>query len=406
MKKLMNPGNKKKKWPFIAVTVLLLAGGAGAAYWQFQRADSTPNAAKTVEQPLTENTDDSASTIRFIATGDMLPHDTVNKAAKTDSGYDYTPLFKPVHSFLTDADMSYCNQESPSAPSFGVTGYPTFNAPPAFADALHKEGCSVINLANNHTNDKGQAGINETRAVWDGYETLAVSGSARSTEEQNTISYFDKKGVRFAFLSYTKCSNDNSLTPYGLNLLERSLTDKQIAEAKHHADMIIVGMHWCRENTTQQDTGQDEWAQYFADNGVDIVIGTGPHWLQPVKRLPKANGGETVVWFSLGNFLSTQEELNGLIGGIAVMDIDVATKTVTKLSFLPTYMHYEWTAAQQAASDYLARTNLALYPLDAASPQLAKTRLGTSVEAQTDRVSQLLNTFTKVEMLTSESYKR
>lgn len=406
MKKHLNPGQKKKKWPLIALLILLLLGGSAAAYWQFQRTDSKPDVPKKIEQPIVETNNDTDSTIRFIATGDMLPHDTVNKAAKTDTGYDYTPLFKPVHSFLTDADMSFCNQESPSAPSFRVTGYPTFNAPPAFADALHKEGCSVINLANNHTNDKGQAGINETRDIWDGYETLAVNGSARSPEEQSTISYFEKKGVRFAFLSYTKCSNDNNLTPYGLNLLERSLTDKQIAEAKQHADMIIVGMHWCRENTTQQDAGQDEWAQYFADSGVDIVIGTGPHWLQPVKRLPKAGGGETVIWFSLGNFLSTQEELNGLIGGIAVMDIDITSKTVTKLSFLPTYMHYEWTTAQQASSDYLARTNLALYPLDTAAPQLAKTRLGTSVAVQTDRVSQLLNTFTKVEMLTSTTYGR
>lgn len=358
--------------------------------------DSTPHSKKPVDTP--------DSTLRLIATGDMLPHDTVNQAAKTADGYDYVPLFEPVKPYLTGTDVSFCNQEAPSAPGLSVTGYPAFNAPAAFARDLQKVGCSMINLANNHSNDKRQTGINQTRDVWDGLETLAVAGTARSASEQTQISYFEKSGVRFAFLSYTQCSNDNNLTSYGVNLLTRSLTDAQLAEARQQADILVVGVHWCRENTHTPDSTQKEWAAYFASQGVDVVIGTGPHWLQPVERLTKAGGGETIVWHSLGNFLNSQVELEGLISGIAVMDIDIASKAVTKIGFMPTYMHYEWTAAEAAASDYLARTNLKLYPLDQAAQPLSRSLHDTTVQVQTNNVGALLNSLTPVTMLTSGKF--
>lgn len=339
--------------------------------------------------------------IRLVAMGDMLPHDTVNQQARTSNGYSYAPMFDQVAPYIKSGALVFCNQEAPSAPGFGVSGYPTFNAPTAFAQDLNGLGCNLINLANNHANDKGQSGIDQTRQVWDSLPTLAVAGTARSQTEQDKIAYFTKQNVRFAFLSYSKCSNDTDVTSYGLNMLDRELVAKQVAQAKANADMIIVGTHWCRENVSSEDADQTAWSEYLASQGADIVIGTGPHVLQPVKRLPKAGGGETVVWYSLGNFLSTQEQINGLIGGIAYMDINAKTHAVDKLSFLPTYMHYEWTAQQKAAGDLLARKNLKLYLLDKAAEPLSRSQNETTAAAQTTRVTSLLNTYTKVDILTS-----
>jgi poly-gamma-glutamate synthesis protein (capsule biosynthesis protein) len=337
--------------------------------------------------------------------GDMLPHDTVNQAAKTASGYNYRPLFSKVVPYLKDADMSFCNQESPSDDQLNVSGYPTFNAPARFAEDLSGLGCNLINLANNHANDRGQAGITATRQVWDRLPTLAVAGTARNASEQSNIALFTKGGVKFAFLSYAKCSNSSLATSYGLNILSRPLVNTQLAAARAAgAQMIIVATHWCRENVSHQDADQDAWASYLASKGVDIVIGTGPHWLQPVKQLPKAGGGKTVVWFSLGNFLSSQLEVNGLIGGIAVMEIDTKTHSVSDIGFMPTYMHYEWTAAQAAREDLLARHNLMIYPLDQAASALTRSQNHTTVSAQTTRVTQLLNTYTHVDMLTSRTF--
>jgi poly-gamma-glutamate synthesis protein (capsule biosynthesis protein) len=383
-----------------------------AAWWFFHgntkapSLDSTKSSQAPSKTTAKKDNNKQDNTIRFIATGDMLPHATVNKNAETPSGnYDYLPFFNNVRQYLTSADIAYCNQESPSDPAAPVSGYPTFNAPASFANDLKNVGCNVINLANNHAYDKGQAGINATNDVWRNLKPLAMAGISSSPAQQRQISTFSVKGVKFAFLSYSQCSNNQAVSSYGLNILSKSLADSQIAAARSDkVDMIIAAMHSCKEGSSAEDSWQDQWAEYFAGKGVDIVIGTGPHWLQPVKRLPKAGGGDTVVWFSLGNFLNTQLDVNGLIGGIAVMDIDATTKTVTRLGFMPTYMHYEWTAAQRAADDELARHNLMLYPLDQAATPLARSQNGTTVEVQTKRVTSLMNVYTPVTMLTSKTF--
>jgi len=400
------PARKRRRVLLVvAIVVLLLAAGGGWYLWLRPTTHLTATTKPAVHKATPVKP--APSTIRFIATGDMLPHDSVDLNAKTAQGsYDYLPFFSQVKPYLTSADMSYCNQESPSDPAARVSGYPTFNAPASFAEDLNALGCNVINLANNHADDKGQAGIDATRQVWAGLKTLAVAGTASSPEQQQQVAYFTVKGVKFAFLSYAQCSNDRSVSSYGLNIFSQSLAGAQIAEAKTKADMIIAAMHSCDENRSTEDAWQDQTAQYFADQGVNIVVGTGPHWLQPAKRLPRAGGGTTAVWFSLGNFLGTQLDVNGLVGGIAVMDIDVKTKSVTKLSFLPTYMHYEWTAAQKAADDEAARHNLMIYPLDQAAGPLARSQNDTTVEAQTTRVTQLMNSLTPVTMLTSQTFPK
>jgi len=300
--------------------------------------------------------------------------------------------------------MSFCNQESPSDPNDAVSGYPTFNAPLSFPQDLQQIGCNIINLANNHADDKGQAGINATLDEWNSLKSLAVAGTAQSPAEQNQIAFFTVKGVRFAFLAYAQCSNDQNVSSYGLNIFSQSLAGQQIALAKQHADMIIAAMHSCDEDRSTEDAWQDATASYFANQGVDIVVGTGPHWLQPVQRLPKAGGGTTIVWYSLGNMLSTQLDINGLIGGIGVMKIDTNSRKVTFVGFMPTYMHYEWTAAQKAADDESARHNLMIYPLDQASVPLSNSQDDTTVETQTVRVTQIMNMYTPVTMLTSQTF--
>lgn len=392
-------------WSVLCAAVVLLAIG-----WIVLRhhAHSPAPASANKTAASTAAPDSNAGTIRFIATGDELPHDSVDTNAKTSDGsYSYLPFFAQIKPYMTSADMSYCNQESPSNPNAAVSGYPTFNAPAVFAQDLNSLGCNVINLANNHADDKGQSGIDATLQVWSGLKTLAVAGTNSSAAQQSQVATFTVKGVKFAFLSYAQCSNDQSVSGYGLNIFSQSLADQQIAAAHaQHVDMIIAAMHSCDEDRATEDTWQDSTAQYFADKGVDIVVGTGPHWLQPVKRLSKAGGGTTLVWFSLGNMLSTQLDINGLVGGIAEMDIDVKTRTITTIGFLPTYMHYYWTAAQKAADDESARNDLMIYPLDQAASAMADSQDDTTVQAQTTRVTQLMNTYTKVPILTSKTFPR
>ena len=389
-----------------SLAILVIVGALLTWLFVFRSSGSTDTGQNSDKpQKNQQSTQNNNDVIRFIATGDMLPHDTVNQAARrADGSYDYRQFFSQVRPYMK-ADVSFCNQESPSSPNFAVSGYPTFNAPSAFASDLSAEGCNLINLANNHADDKGQAGINDTLDVWSKLPTLAVAGTAKSASQQQKIAYFTVKNVRFAFLSYAQCSNNTAVSSYGLNIFSQQFALRQINEAKQNADVIIAAMHSCVEDKNTPDSWQTGATKFFADNGVSIVIGTGPHWLQPVQQLARGGGGQTLVWYSLGNFLSTQLDVNGMIGGIAVMDIDTKTKSVTDFGFLPTYMHYEWTAQQKASEDLLARHNLMIYPLDKAAEPLARSQLDTTVEAQSRRVTDLMTSDgAPVKIYTSQSY--
>ncbi|MDQ3065003.1 MAG: hypothetical protein M3Q36_01905, partial [bacterium] len=115
-----------------------------------------------------------------------------------------------------------------------------------------------------------------------------------------------------------------------------------------------------------------------------------------VKKLKGQGGRETTVWFGLGNFLNTQIETKGLTGCVAQFDIDIVSKKVTKNSCLPFYMHYEWTAEDKKAERLLNRKNLQILPLFIAQELMAKSQLNSTVETQMDRITKLVNTYTKI----------
>lgn len=385
----------RKKIIILAVVILLTCT---TAFFLINKksAEAPVNNPKTEKAAIKTKTPDK---IRLIASGDNLPHETVNAEAKRGDKYDYAQFFKQINPIFNSSDIAFCNQESPSAPNLSVSAYPTFNAPKEFAQDLSKVGCNVIGLANNHLNDKGQSGINGTRALWDQIKPLAVAGANRNSEEQNKVAYFDVKGLKFAFVAYSEISNSSPSQSFSLNRFDEKLIKSQLSEASAKADFTIVSAHWGTEYSPSANPAQEKWAKIFADNGADIVFGTGPHVLQPVKKLAKSVGGETIVFYSLGNLLSSQLDVESLIGGLAVLDIDTASKKITNIGFFPTYMHYEWTPAEKSRQDLLARHNLMIYPLDQAEGPLAKSQNNTTVQAQTKRITDLLNKYTQVKIL-------
>lgn len=381
------------------IVIFILAGIA--AYWFVIRKSDAPS--ETSEQRRSEQAADT-SHLRIIATGDQLPHETINLLARTGDGYDYTQFFEPVQFMFDSADVSFCNQEAlSSGEEFGVSGYPAINAPTEFARDLHAVGCNVIGLANNHINDKNQAAINKTLEVWDGLQPLAVAGANRSAEEQSAVRYFEVKGVKFAFVAYTDHSNRPSPATYSLNMMEEAFVASQMQEARAQADIVLVSAHWGTEYSPAINTAQTKWAEIFAANGADIVIGHGPHVIGPVQKLPKAGGGETVVWYSLGNMIATQLDVESQVGGFAVMDFGLSgdSPQLTSIGFMPTYTHYEWTADEKAREDLLKRTNLKIYPLDQATDPLARSQFGTTVDAQMSRITGVLSQFIEVPILSS-----
>jgi hypothetical protein len=399
----------KRRLLIAVVALVIICGFAG--FWYVRKSQKQSAAPARTSQSQTAETANAPvpnpkpSRLRLVASGDMLPHDSINQQAKTANGYNYRPFFSEVERYFQEADIRFCNQEVPSAgSSLGISGYPVFNAPEQFARDLSSVGCNVINLANNHINDKGQAGIDKTLAIWDELKPLAVAGDNRNATEQKAVRYFTVKDVKFAFVAYAEYSNNRNYTAHGLNILNEQLVTAQLSEARSQADIVLVSAHWGVEYSPGISSVQERWANLFANNGADIVLGTGPHVLEPVKRLSRSGGGETIVWYSLGNFLSTQLDIESLVGGLAIVDIDPSTKKITTISFFPTYMHYEWTAEEKAREDLLKRKNLKIYPLNLAEAVLKRSQHQTTVPAQHNRVNSLLNTYTPVTIINSDQY--
>lgn len=392
----------------LLVSVLILGIGVGGVLWFRSRDKTTPGAAGTSEQTKSDGTTQKQpEKIRLIAVGDMLPHETINERAETSGGsWDYKPFMSGMKQYFESADIRFCNQAVLGAgKDFGITGYPVFNSPTEFSRDMQATGCNLINTGTNHTNDKGQKAIDASVSVWDGLPgILATAGANRSAEEMNKVRYFEVRGVKFAFLSYTTYTNINGQTTYGLTMYSDALAQKQINEARSNADVVIVSMRWGTEYSPDINIGQDSLGQKLADLGADIVIGHGSHVLEPVKKLSGQGGRETIVWYSVGNFLNAQLETEALIGGFAVMDIDPKTKKVEITGFLPTYMHYEWTAEQKAQEDLLARKNLNMYLLEEAAEPMRRSQLGTTVEAQKNRITEVLKRYSDVPILTKTEY--
>lgn len=367
--------------------------------------------ANTAEAP--DNKDEKTTSqqqdtgrVRIIATGDTIAHDALNAAAKTDSGYDYYQFMKPLKSYFDKADVRFCNQAVPGGgEKFGIDGYPVFNTPLEVATDMNKLGCNVVNTGSNHTFDKGQAVIDAQQDHWDTLPNMfATAGSNRSEEEKQKVRYFETKGVKFAFVSYTTYSNATPSNGYGLTVYSEALAEKQLAEARAQADIVMVSMRWGTEYSQSVNAQQNTISQKLADWGADVVFGHGPHVLQPVKKLGAKDGRSTYVWYSLGNFLNAQIQVEALVNGMAVMDVDTKTKQITSLDYLPIYMHYEWTAAEKAREDLLARRAFTMVPLDEAAELLARSQNNTTIDAQKTRISDTLNKFTPVKILSPSEY--
>ena len=348
-----------------------------------KKADNIPKV--TVVDTKTKDQD---KIVHFSAMGDMLAHDTIIANAKTDSGYDFGKFFANTRSSYKDSDVMFCDQEGlVSGEKYGISGYPSFNAPTQFASGLQSgAGCNFINLANNHIGDKGVDATNATIDAWNALKPLAITGANKSSEDQEKVSYVTVNGIKLSFLAFADFNNNSSTPAYSVNNYhDEDLLNRLVTTARSNSDVVIVSMHWGTEDSSVVDGEQTAFANSLSSLGVDVIIGTGPHVLQPIQTITRADGGKTVVWYSIGNMLSSQLNIKELIGGIAQFDI---TKTVAgvisinNLSFIPTYMHYDWTATEAANSDLLARKNAMIYLLNDATEPLSRSLFNTTVAIQ------------------------
>ena len=253
---------------------------------------------------------------KLLMVGDALIHSSVyNDALTEDENYDFKPMLKYVKPLLKSYDLKYYNQETIlGGSSLGYSSYPKFNSPVEVGDAFLNAGFNLVSLSNNHTMDKGETGVINSVNYWKSKKNVVFSGQWTSWEERNANPVYSVNGINYAFFSYTTWTNGLE-TPVGKEYLNNVYSNEKayldISAVKDRADVIIVAMHWGEEYNLDITEEQREIANYLSSLGVNIIIGTHPHVVEPVEYI---NNGDTLVIYSLGNFISGQIGLDRLTG--------------------------------------------------------------------------------------------
>lgn len=272
--------------------------------------------------PLEEEKKVQPKELSLVMVGDCLIHGFVYKdAAKGDGTYDFSSMFSEISPLIKDYDLAYYNQESIiGGKKLGLSAYPRFNSPEEIGDDMLDIGFNLVSLANNHTMDKNEIGVINSVNYWKTKPGVYYTGQALSEEDRtNNIKVSEKNGISYAMLSYTTVTN-GLLPPSGkeylTNIYSEEKAKKDIELIKDKSDLIIVAMHWGVEYTTQENAEQRKIAEYLSSLGVNIIIGTHPHVIQPVEMV-----NDTLVFYSLGNFISAQISNDRLTGALASVNI-------------------------------------------------------------------------------------
>ena len=323
---------KKKVFLTSFIIIVFLIGGFVLKDFIFNPHKTLAN---KINNSLPENSEENENTeetyeISLIATGDGLIHNAVYFSYEQDDGtYDFRGALKYVKEIVKDYDIAYYNQETPFAGTqFAYSGYPRFNTPREFGDAMIDAGFNMVSLATNHTMDKGEQGVINFANYWKNKDDIIYNGIATSEDERNTFMIGEKNNITYSMLSYTTSTNGLNVPSgkdYLVNVYNQEQVKKDIESLRDKVDVLIVAMHWGVEYSATPNSEQKEIAEYLSNLGVDIIIGTHPHVLQPITKI-----GDTIVMYSLGNIISNQygtDDYNKLVGFLATLDIK---KTIDK----------------------------------------------------------------------------
>jgi poly-gamma-glutamate synthesis protein (capsule biosynthesis protein) len=273
----------------------------------------------------------------LTAVGDLLLHSTLQSDARAAGTFQ--PFLSAVRSELSRPhSLAIANLETGMAEGLtlgtrvegrrrvaerittsslydGVayTGYPRFNAHPLWADAIVASGIDIVTTANNHALDRGSNGVDATLDVLDAVG-LAHAGTSRyvegravmPAEDRYTIREID--GVRVAVVAATFSTNGIPDTYGQVALLSerQAVEDVRALRVSGRADVIVFAPHWGVEYAHRPSAEQTRIAHAVLEAGADAVFGSHPHVLQPLERYHTLDGRETLVAYSLGNFVAGQ----------------------------------------------------------------------------------------------------
>lgn len=299
--------------------------------------------------------------IKMSVIGDIMCHNSQYQDAYISSTgtYDFSYVFTDIKQYISSADIAIGNLETTFAgKERGYSNYPRFNTPEQLATNLKDFGIDVVSTANNHCMDTNYSGLISTLKYLD-VAGIAHTGTNASKEDQNKILVKDVNGIKIAFLAFAYGTNGIPVPTdksFAVNLIDEELILEQIKLAKQEEpDLICVNMHWGIEYQIKQNSEQEKLADLLFKNGVDIILGSHPHVLQPMEKktviLEDGTTKDCFVIYSLGNFMSGQTKENTRNSVILNIDITKNGETgktiLSKVGYVPIYMYKSSTGTIQ-----------------------------------------------------------
>ena len=310
------------------------------------------------------------STTRIAAVGDILCQMDMVEDAYSNGAYDFSSMFSNITKFVQNSDLAIGTLETNFIDG-KYSGVGKYNSPIEFLTAVKQSGIDLVSLAHNHELDYGIDGLNTTiNKVQE--QNISIIGISNNKENENkdfTGIIKEINGIKIAFIGYTYgLSNENELTEEEkliANIYSEDLAKKDLEYAKENSNYIIAIMHWGDVNTSTISEYQNNITAFLVNNGVDMILGTHPAVVEPMKIIQNSEGKNILVAYSLGNYISTLNYDNAdveLILNIQIAKTSDSDKAVLqKVDYTPIYVldngtkaenRFELTDMKQLAKDY------------------------------------------------------
>ena len=290
---------------------------------------------------------------RIRAVGDLMVHKKQLEIAKqADGSYDFHPQYALIADSLANADYTIANLETTIGQyeNRPYSGYPMFNTPESLLDAVKDAGVDFLTLANNHMLDRYFEGMVRTADCVEA-RGFDFGGANRSPEEKEKPNLVEVNGIRLGFLCYTQMTNgmedwsNAAVKEYGVNYLRRADLPAEVARLRDAgAEVVIAIPHWGEEYFRHPQSYVVAWAQKMVAAGVDVVLGSHPHMVQPVEFVEAKDADGAVrrglVAYSLGNFIDNMLKRytdSGIILEFTVQETQEGGFTVTDVGCVPVY---------------------------------------------------------------------
>ena len=306
----------------------------------------------------------------IMVAGDLMLHLPIVRSSQTADGYDFSSIFRYVQKYVSNANYAVVNLETTLSGSEGkeFTGYPDFNSPDQIALNAKNAGFDMLLTGNNHIYDYGTAGLERTMSVIRdfGLDSLGTVASAEDTRHMIK----NIGGVKVGMLCYTFADIDDKgnvtvnghktdsaaagmINAFDYDKLSHFYTEVEgeiAAMRANGADALVAYIHWGDEYSSVINEKQRAIAQQLCDLGVNVLVGSHPHVVQPVELMSVSTepARKMICVYSAGTLLSnlradtinmeTNHCEDGLLFSFTLSKYSDGTTRVSAVNLIPTWV--------------------------------------------------------------------